>query len=628
MRVGSSRGRLASLWLSQCCRITADNVLRCHGVLMFTLGAGATQESGWEIATALLMWPAILLAPFNGALCNSLPKPKVLIGAAAYGLLVTLLFAITNRDWMWGWGLLALGTAIYGPMRYAMLPAASADTHWPLTRINSLFETGSAAGIVAGPFAALYLVNQTWFGWPAPVALVVMLNALALFFALPVRFPSDVVRPESPVQAVRGFFSDVRVIWKEAEARWCLIGLGGLRGAITGLTGALLASSLHRLGDDPLGWLRSELVPVAGAVMGGMALGSLLAGLQRHPRRILGFVPVGAVGAVGLTVAFMLSASGEVPSLVVCVVFGFMAGLINVPLAATYQASLPPDARGNGMAVRNFADYVCIAFAAVVLYGLTQLGLTPSQRLWLIAGVTGLGAVGACVVFRREVIEQLIEFVFAVMYRFRAAGPGLDTFPTRGPVLVVANHSAWMDPMWLAKVLPRSVTPMMTSQFFDIPLMRWLMVHIIQAIRVETGHLRRETPEIDEAVRRLDDGRCVLIFPEGMLRRSEERPLKMFGQGVWRILQQRPDIPVVVCWIEGGWGSYFSYFNGPPTKNKKMDKRHPVQISVGAAEPVPAEVLQDQRRTRLYFMQKCAALRSELGLPAIVLTQEAEGKEN
>jgi 1-acyl-sn-glycerol-3-phosphate acyltransferase len=625
MGVASSRGRLASLWLSQCCRITADNVLRAYVVLQFTLSPGGPHDSGWELATALLMWPAIVLAPFNGAICNSLPKPKVLVGAAAYGLLVTALFAVMNTEWMWGWGLLALGTAIYGPMRYAMLPAASIDTHWPLTRINSLFETGSAAGIVVGPFAALLLVGQAWLGWPAPVTLVVLLNALALLFALPVRFPSDVVRYEAPLQAVRGFFSDVRVIWKEREARWCLIGLGGLRGAITGLTGALLASSLPRLGDDPLGWLRNELLPIAGAVMGGMAVGSFLAGWQRHPRRILSFVPV---GAIGLAFAFLLSASGEVPSLILCAVFGFMAGLINVPLAATYQASLPPDARGNGMAIRNFADYVCIALAAVLLFALARLGLSPSQRLWLIAGVTGLGAVAACVLFRREFLEQLVEFVFAVMYRFRAAGPGLDTFPTRGPVLIVANHSAWMDPMWLAKVLPRTVTPMMTSAFFDIPIMRWLMVHVIQAIRVETGHLRRETPEIDEAVNRLKDGRCVLIFPEGMLRRSEERPLKMFGQGVWRILQQCPDIPVVVCWIEGGWGSYFSYFNGPPTKNKKMDRRHLVQISVGASETIPPDVLQDQRRTRLYFMQKCAALRSELGLPAVVLTQEAEGKES
>ena len=48
-------------------------------------------------------------------------------------------------------------------------------------------------------------------------------------------------------------------------------------------------------------------------------------------------------------------------------------------------------------------------------------------------------------------------------------------------------------------------------------------------------------------------------------------PLSQFGQGVWHILHERPDTPVVVCWIEGGWGCYFSYYNGPPTVNKRFD---------------------------------------------------------
>ena len=32
-------------------------------------------------------------------------------------------------------------------------------------------------------------------------------------------------------------------------------------------------------------------------------------------------------------------------------------------------------------------------------------------------------------------------------YRIRGFGPGIDTMPLQGPVLVVANHSAWMDPV-------------------------------------------------------------------------------------------------------------------------------------------------------------------------------------
>src|SRR5205807_1758989 len=148
--------------------------------------------------------------------------------------------------------------------------------------------------------------------------------------------------------------------------------------------------------------------------------------------------------------------------------FGVMAGLVNVPLAATYQAELPADARGNGMAARNFADYTVVALSSVALYVLAgPLAAPPGLLLGLLAAACGLAAVYALWFYRRETVELLFEAAVLPLYRFRAAGPGLDSFPRRGPVLVIANHSAWLDPLWLAKVLPRSLVAMMTSKFFD-----------------------------------------------------------------------------------------------------------------------------------------------------------------
>src|SRR5207247_6333593 len=124
----------------------------------------------------------------------------------------------------------------------------------------------------------------------------------------------------------------------------------------------------------------------------------------------------------------------------------------------TYQIALPPDARGNGMAIRNMTDYLFTAVTAITLFLLTHYaGLSPSAQLWLIAAVALLATLAAWWIFRREVVEPLIEVIFLITYRFRAAGPGLDSCPLRGPVIVVANHSCYMDPMLLAKVLPRTM---------------------------------------------------------------------------------------------------------------------------------------------------------------------------
>ena len=116
------------------------------------------------------------------------------------------------------------------------------------------------------------------------------------------------------------------------------------------------------------------------------------------------------------------------------------------------------------------------------------------------------------------------------------------------------------------------------------------------------------------AIARLDRGDCVVIFPEGFMRRSEDKPLRHFGRGVWHILHERPQTPVVVCWIEGGWGSYFSYCNGPPAKNKRFDFWRRISIAVGEPQLLNPSLLADQRATRRHLMQLCLDARRYLGL--------------
>jgi 1-acyl-sn-glycerol-3-phosphate acyltransferase len=277
------------------------------------------------------------------------------------------------------------------------------------------------------------------------------------------------------------------------------------------------------------------------------------------------------------------------------------------------------------MAVRNFGDNVVIAAMSFTLFALaTWAGWSPSAQLALVAVLAGMLALSSWWFLRREVVELLVEGAFLIMYRIRAHGPGRENVPLRGSVLLVSNHACWMDPMLLAKVVPRTVIPMMTSNFFDIRGIRWMMVHLANAIRVEASGFRRDVPELEEAIRRLDDGRCVVIFPEGWMRRKEELALRHFGQGVWHILRARPETPVVVCWIEGNWGSYFSHKGGPPTKNKKFDLRRHIDIVIGEPHTLPASVLEEHQATRGRLMQECLALREVLGLERLEVESDKD----
>jgi len=265
----------------------------------------------------------------------------------------------------------------------------------------------------------------------------------------------------------------------------------------------------------------------------------------------------------------------------------------------------------------NTAIYVLTATLSLVLVGLVRSGRlpTPAAQLGLLTVLAGVGALAAWWQFYPQAVEQLLEILLTLMYRVRVHGPSREDIPRRGPLLIVANHAAYLDPFWLCKIVPRKVTPMMTSMFYDLPFIRWSMIHIVAAIRVPAVGFRREAPELQEAIEVLRRGGCVLIFPEAQLRRREDQPLRMFGQGVWRILQELPQTPVLLCWIEGGWGSFTSYVNGPPLRGKWPDWRRRIDIAVDAPRILDAAILADRHATRQYLMRACLECRRYLGLP-------------
>src|SRR5262249_53487718 len=136
---------------------------------------------------------------------------------------------------------------------------------------------------------------------------------------------------------------------------------------------------------------------------------------------------------------------------------GIMSGLVSVPLRAAFQAAVPRDARGNAMSVMNVAVYGLTTLFALLLVGLEsgQVLTTGVGQLGLLAVFAFVGTLAAWRLFLRDTIEQLTEMLLWPIYRIRGHGPGKEQLPMHGPLLLVANHTAYTDPIWLGKVVPR-----------------------------------------------------------------------------------------------------------------------------------------------------------------------------
>jgi len=227
----------------------------------------------------------------------------------------------------------------------------------------------------------------------------------------------------------------------------------------------------------------------------GAAVGCAAAGFQIHPRRSLGLVAPTATGLfLILLAAAIFDCSWSWPFRVTLGLFAGIAGPAWRALIQTVAPSLP-------------AAPLDAAFAVLTLlpFALIENGVLAPPRWWcgVLAAVFGAAAVVAWSLLSVPTLELTIEFLFWPMYDVRAHGPGANRIPRRGPVLLIANHSTYADPFLLSKVAPRKVTPLMTSVFYDLPVIRWLMVHAVGAIRVQKGAFRREAPELRDAVARL-----------------------------------------------------------------------------------------------------------------------------
>lgn len=578
--------------------------------------------AGWLGLSSL---PALVVAPVVGVLAGS--------GWNRLLLVVTLLIATAvlawpgfnpNVPWLSMAAILALNLAFFGTAAVVRLvSSARQERRWPpgVSVGLSLCLVGAGGfGTLLAPFMNPY---------PFPLANALLLTAAYFAFYLRDPLPDPVPLSRG---LVRPFVEGVRESLRQRRGRHALVGLW-----VWGVVFLAIVVAAFRI-ENARPSVQAEyepsrlailIPPTAAEVLTNQFLlavigGVVLSAFNRHPYRHVGFVLYAALAAFGALLWLRFADSPTGPH----VLLGFALGLALSPLFSFYLVWT--NAKHHGVAIALVVagwSAGALALAAV----LVSLGDDPlaarTPLLNILLAVTALAFVVSFGSFFRPAMELTLETLLWPVYRIRAVGPGLEHLPARGPCLVIGNHGGWFDPLFFAKVLPAPIVPMMTSKFYDLPVLAWLMRHVIGTIRVPDKTVRHEAPELKEAVAALDRGECVVLFPEGYLRRKEEVPLRRFGRGIWQILNDRPNTPLFACWIDGAWGSYVSYAGGPPTKGKRPDFWRRIRIGVHGPIAVDPTILKDHMATRTFLMQQVAEARRPLGLEPLELptTGETDG---
>lgn len=367
------------------------------------------------------------------------------------------------------------------------------------------------------------------------------------------------------------------------------------------MAGGMAIASRAALGHaDPTCWSWPSAWPLAS----GLVCGALLPATFSSPPRQDGWFPI--AGIIGLAGFAILGAVGHLcwGSLLV---FSMAVGMATGAARSTAMPRLKVLAAPR--LLRLGGPFVI----AAAIIGLVE----PLPKPWpiIIASASlAMATLGAAWFLRRSFIELVIEIGLTPVYRISTAGPGQSRLPEGEPVLLIANHTAYADPFWLGAALRRRFYPMMTSTFYDLPVISFLMRDVVGAIRVPAISRRKDAPELLEAARLLEQSKCVLVFPEGTLRKCPEPVMRRFGRGIVKLLAEHPRTWVVPVWIEGAWGSYFSEAGGRPMTGKPMDFWRPIRIGIGEPRRIDPALLENHLKARAALQQAVYDCRGILGL--------------
>lgn len=577
------------------------------------LGADSGPSALIALVLAFVI-PAWVLAPVAGRVAALGSRQILMRWASMFLAVVGVPFLFVQGAWLVWWFLVSVGLAFVLPLRASFLGVAARAVHASFPRLITVGIFYTFAASFLGWILGLLLWRLEGPGLPLSVGYAVGLFALGLATTLVSPFPGDGAADAPRTQSLPSLF---RQLSQAPTFRWGLPTGALIRGGVLALAAWLLFGPAGSTSSaTPLHMITLFLY--------GAGAATLLTSILYHPRRLLGVLPFALTAAA--IVLFLQAASedplGYLPAL------GWITGFLLPPLQNALFMELEDHEHLPAEFLRRACDFAAAGFWGLAFYILNVgAGLSVSWILLLVALATLTAAIASWYFRKRDAFELLMELPVMLMYRFRSTGPGLAAFPRRGPAVVIANHACWLDPIFLGKALPRKIIPMMTSLFYDLPGMRWFFEHFIEAIRVESNTYRRDVPELLEAVAALDRGEILVIFPEGSMRRRQEQWLKQFGQGVVHILRERPDTPVFTVWIEGNFGSFFSYFNGPPTKNKKKDFRYNIEVAVAAPQKIDPALLEDLREARTYLMQAVIDTRGLLGLEVPPLQRDIGTKE-
>ena len=163
----------------------------------------------------------------------------------------------------------------------------------------------------------------------------------------------------------------------------------------------------------------------------------------------------------------------------------------------------------------------------------------------------------------------------------RIVTKGLDNIPKDGNYIIASTHQSIVDIPILYSIVPPGFAFYAKKELIRVPIIGWNL-KMMGCFLIDRSHPRQALKDLEASRRKVEQGRSLLIFPEGT--RSIDGEIGPFKRGAFAVAVQT-GVRVIPCVIDGSFrvikkGSFWAFptqvnvtFGKPITVNKVAKSR-------------------------------------------------------
>ncbi len=603
--------RFLPFFLTQFFGAFNDNVFKNALVIMIAFRVVEEQvDVLTNLAFGLFILPFFLFSAFAGQVADKFEKSmlvrRVKMGEMCIMTLAAVGFYLNSIPLLiFVLFLMGAQSSLFGPVKYGYLPE-KLDSH-ELMGGNGLVEASTFISILLGTILGGVLIALDSF---IPISIAVI--TFATLGYLSARNIPLCVAAEPSIKLDwnlwRATVKNLKIIPEKRVVFLSILGISWFW-----FFGSVFLAQMPNFCRTVLNGNEHVVTLLLTMFSIGIGVGSLLCEKLSGRRVEIGLVPVGALGLAwfgfdlywvshswpvsglnDLGIAAVMATPGAYRVCVDLAMIGIFGGLYIVPLYSLVQERSDANKVSRMIAGNNIINAIFMVVAA--LLGMLVLGVFNFSipELFLITVVLHIIVCIYIFTIVPEFILRLIAWLLVSLV-YRVKYKGLDNIPAEGPVVLVCNHIAFVDPVIIMGRVRRPTKFVMHHKIYNKFGMKFLFK---SAKTIPIASSKDDPVMMEDAFvsvkTALEDDDVVCIFPEGRL--TPDGEIGQFKKGIERIIEETP-VPVVPMALNNLWGSMFSRYSKRVIQRLPRKFMAKVELIVGTPIPpekVTADLLEEQ----------------------------------